>query len=121
MLIKKVQINKDKVEKERLKALKTNDMDSYVKMLSETKNSRLLELVKQTHEYLTQLGGKIKIQKMNIGIGKGQTVEQMTNDYEIKQELSMNESQKIYYELTHTIKITIKQQPDILDGGNLKP
>lgn len=42
--------------KERLAALKANDEVQYMKLLRETKNHRLLELVRQTEDYMKKLG-----------------------------------------------------------------
>ena len=60
---KKDQHKKDKEERDRIKVLKANDMEAYVKMLNQTKNSRLFEILNQTHKYLEQLGAKVLMQK----------------------------------------------------------
>ena len=44
---------KRKEQQERLKALRENDEDAYIKPLKDTKNKRLLQLLKQTDEYLS--------------------------------------------------------------------
>jgi hypothetical protein len=43
-------------ERARLKALRSNDMDAYKKLLEKTKNNRLVYLMEQTDEYLKNLG-----------------------------------------------------------------
>lgn len=43
-------------QRERLAALRARDEVQYMRLLRETKNQRLLELVKQTEEYMNQLG-----------------------------------------------------------------
>mmetsp|Transcript_5319 Transcript_5319/g.3064 ORF Transcript_5319/g.3064 Transcript_5319/m.3064 type:complete len:104 (-) Transcript_5319:894-1205(-) len=42
----------DRADKERMKALKANDMSTYINLLNTTKNSRLLDILKQTDEFL---------------------------------------------------------------------
>ncbi len=60
---RKEQSEKDRNEGERLRMLRANEMDKYVDMINITKNSRLLEILDQTHKYLEQLGAKVMKQK----------------------------------------------------------
>ena len=55
---------KDKEERDRIKALKDNDFDAYINMINTQKNSRLLQILEQTHKYLEQLGAKVGLQKL---------------------------------------------------------
>eukprot|EP01104_Vermistella_antarctica_P019859 TRINITY_DN807_c0_g1_i1.p1 TRINITY_DN807_c0_g1~~TRINITY_DN807_c0_g1_i1.p1 ORF type:complete len:1492 (-),score=489.09 TRINITY_DN807_c0_g1_i1:45-4520(-) len=50
-------------EKERLKALRTNDEEAYLKLVAESKNNRLHHLLNQTDEFLGQLGVAIEQEK----------------------------------------------------------
>lgn len=54
---------KDKQERERIKLLKDNDMDAYINLINTQKNSRLMQILEQTHKYLQQLGTKVILQK----------------------------------------------------------
>ena len=56
---------KDKEERDRIKALKDNDFDAYINMINTQKNSRLLQILEQTHKYLEQLGAKVNLQKLD--------------------------------------------------------
>ena len=58
---KKEQMAKDKEERDRIKALKENDFDKYVNMISTQKNSRLLQILEQTNKYMEQLGAKVSL------------------------------------------------------------
>lgn len=49
---KKEQMARDKEERDRIKALKDNDFDAYINMINTQKNSRLLQILEQTHKYL---------------------------------------------------------------------
>jgi SWI/SNF-related matrix-associated actin-dependent regulator of chromatin subfamily A member 2/4 len=54
---------RDKQERDRIKALKDNDMDAYINLINTQKNSRLMQILEQTHKYLQQLGSKVVLQK----------------------------------------------------------
>jgi len=56
---RKVLNNKDKQERDRIKALKDNDMDAYINLINTQKNSRLMQILEQTDNYLKQLGTKV--------------------------------------------------------------
>jgi hypothetical protein len=60
---RKVMNKKHKQERERIKALKDNDMDAYINLINTQKNSRLMQILEQTHKYLQQLGTKVVLQK----------------------------------------------------------
>ena len=38
-------------------------MDAYINMINTQKNSRLMQILEQTHKYLQQLGTKVGLQK----------------------------------------------------------
>ena len=118
-LEKKEQDQKDKQEKERVKALKAQDFEAYIDLVQKTKNTRILELLNQTDGFLRQIGAKVKIQK-------GENPD-MNGDEEIKKNSSEDEavsylknSNKIYYNLAHSMGKEIKEQPTLLEGGILK-
>ncbi len=54
---------RDKEERDRIKLLKDNDFGAYIDMINTQKNSRLLQILEQTHKYLEQLGAKVTVQK----------------------------------------------------------
>ena len=60
---KKEQLARDKQERERIKLLKDNDIEGYINLINTQKNSRLLQILEQTHKYLEQLGAKVVMQK----------------------------------------------------------
>jgi len=43
---------RDREQKERVKALKAQDFNVYVDLIKETKNQRILEILKSTDQYL---------------------------------------------------------------------
>ena len=57
---------KDRKERERIQYLKQNNMEEYIKMLSEAKDSRLKEFMNQTDQFIDEIKGKINIQKQTV-------------------------------------------------------
>ena len=125
---------KNKTDLERLKVLEAGEMDKYLEMVDSAKNSRMLEILRQTNKYLEQLGAKIEKQKQADQIlipneGKDEQEEfkkdsdsiddeNVSASEKIKKEI-LNGS-KIYYALTHTIKEEVVEDPKSLKGGKLK-
>ena len=118
MVDRQEQFKKEKNDKERLKALKDNNIEIYIDLLNNTKNDRLLNILEQTDTFLRQLGAKVLIQK-----GEGNEnddsllADEHTGAYNVAE--SLRTSSKMYYQLTHTIHEEIKQQPKSLEGGIL--
>ena len=126
---------REREEKERLRALRENDEVAYLKLLEKTKNDRLTQLLNQTDDFLNQIGAKVKEAK-DIGGNEQQSIQQniqtkslneMTEE-EKKQfmakeeeEAKQSESTKTYYTIAHTIQEEVTEQPEILVGGTLKP
>ena len=144
---KKEQLARDKQERERIKLLKDNDIEGYINLINTQKNSRLLQILEQTHKYLEQLGAKVVMQKQESlankrrkneeGLGQlereedeevkldeyGNVIERP--EQEVAEELNDNEriksnlknSSKVYYSITHTVQEEITEQPRMIKGG----
>lgn len=71
-----------------MKALKDNDMDAYINLINTQKNSRLMQILEQTHKYLEQLGSKVCLQKNEkvLQIKKTKTAAQPGNDEEANED-----------------------------------
>jgi len=91
--------------------------------VQKTKNTRIIELINQTESFLKLIGAKVLLQKgetkdsandEDVGTNAGLEVDQ---NHKIQ---SFKNSDKIYYNLTHTRKEEIKNQPSLLEGGILK-
>lgn len=125
---KKEMMQKEKFEKERILYLKRNDMEEYMKLLKETKDTRLLEFMNQTDKFLKEIEEKVKIQKEVIKVikTKEEIAELENKDQEINEgdkESLREQDQKLlsnYYTSAHSNVEEIKEQPKILDGGMLK-
>lgn len=114
---------KERQEKERVKALKANDYEAYFALVEKTKNTRILELINQTDSFLKLIGAKILVQK---GEAKDTAQDEEYNPFsqdpldEKEKIRNLKNSDKVYYNLTHTTKEEVTQQPSLLEGGVLK-
>ena len=117
MVDRQEQFKRDKNDKERLKALKENNIEIYFDLLNNTKNDRLLKILEQTDTFLRQLGAKVLIQKGETSEGQEVTINQNSGPYNVAE--SLKSSSKMYYQITHTIQEDIKIQPKSLEGGTL--
>lgn len=140
---RKRQQKKERLERDRLKALKENDEDKYIQLLEQTKNDRLSQLLKQTDDFLGQLG--VAVQSYQVEREEETLLEQAGQEGKGKQKLSPKSKRKplpkgkskdqaeqasiragepaqgkSYYTIAHSIQETIHKQPDILVGGTLK-
>ena len=90
-----------------------------MEMVQKAKNTRIMELLRQTDDFLRELGAKVKLQK-----GEQQNQSQDDDDPEITTQkdasLNLKNADKVYYQLTHTKSEEVTEQPTILEGGKLK-
>eukprot|EP01080_Neovahlkampfia_damariscottae_P009766 gene9766-2093_t len=119
---KKARVEREKKEKEeraRLKALKENDSEAYYEMLVSAKEDRLLQLIKQTDECLSNLGAQLVNER----------IKQDGNEDEIKDEMGDKpkgvverflHNEKAYYTVAHRLTEKIESQPSTLAFGKLK-
>jgi hypothetical protein len=119
----------DKRSKDRIRALRNDDEEAYLKLIDEAKDTRLTMLLRQTGAYLESLTKAVADQQQdNINIEKqGQNdeeVEDLDDEErdEIDEEMMLTDSQgrKVdYYKVAHRIQEAVFQ-PTIMIGGKLK-
>lgn len=97
----------EKTARQRLQALKSNDEEAYMKLLDQTKDHRITHLLKQTNLFLDSLAHAVKAQQL------GDPEPQEQNPDEVREKID-------YYQVAHSIKEEIKEQPKMLVGGQLK-
>lgn len=122
-------------EKRRIQALKNNDEAAYMRLLEDTKNDRLLTLVRETDSALEMLGGKIRAHKAEL-----ETTSQFVpahnqnssphvddQDGDTQQSIQYKDvhpdllkTKQAYYQVTHTVTESVTSQPRSLAGGDLK-
>ncbi|CDI80581.1 SNF2 family N-terminal domain-containing protein, putative, partial [Eimeria acervulina] len=118
---------REKEQKERMRLLKENDIEAYTKLVQQTKNERLQELLRATEEFLESLGRKVQIQKMETdrlqaqsqlgGKGGESSSESAAGAKTSGEEEKKRDS---YYTLSHAVREEV-QQPQSLIGGTLMP
>jgi ATP-dependent helicase STH1/SNF2 len=100
----------ERAAKERLKALKADDEETYKKLVSEAKNDRLKHLLEQTDSYLKKLAEAVKEQQNATGGDPNVPFPEDDDDT----------SRADYYSIAHRIREPVTEQPSILVGGKLK-
>ncbi|KAI8983220.1 SNF2 family N-terminal domain-containing protein [Trametes punicea] len=113
----------ERLAKERLKALKNDDEEAYMKLIDTAKDTRITHLLKQTDAYLDSLAQAVVEQQRAEGhevlLGDDDPVSEAT--FGAKSFGMEEEKGKLdYYAVAHRIKEKITQQPSILVGGTLK-
>lgn len=97
--------------KQRLAALKSNDEEAYLKLLDQTKDTRITQLLRQTNSFLDSLAQAVRVQQNEVKIMRGEEIPPMTDE----------ERENVdYYEVAHRVKEKVQKQPTILLGGELK-
>lgn len=117
---KEEQKRTERTARQRLQALKANDEEAYIKLLDQTKDTRITHLLRQTNSFLDSLAQAVKNQQR-------QTMSLSTDPIEEEQEPSNDGSdleedkEKVdYYAVAHRVKEVVTKQPSILVGGTLK-
>ena len=103
----------ERLEKERLRALKAGDEEAYLKLIDEQKDTRITHLLRKTDEYLDSLTALVVEQK-KVEVDDEEEVDATRSGSQVPTEGTN------YYQIAHTIQETINQQPSILTGGRLK-
>ncbi|KAK6458083.1 uncharacterized protein RJT20DRAFT_125997 [Scheffersomyces xylosifermentans] len=106
----------EKMAKQRLQALKSNDEEAYLKLLDHTKDTRITHLLKQTNQFLDSLAQAVQSQQRES--------QQERNSAAVETQVAPMDEEKRekvdYYHVAHRIKEEITKQPEILIGGTLK-
>ncbi|KAF8428570.1 SNF2 family N-terminal domain-containing protein [Tirmania nivea] len=110
----------ERTAKQRLQALKANDEEAYLKLLAQTKDTRITHILKQTDGFLNSLAESVRAQQrdaiQNYGRPEGYVDEDESSDEEDE-----DGNKKIdYYAVAHRIQEMVTEQPSILVGGRLK-
>lgn len=108
---KEEQRRMERTAKQRLAALKSNDEEAYLKLLDQTKDTRITQLLRQTNSFLDSLAQAVRVQQNEAIILRGEEVPPITDE----------EREKVdYYEVAHRVKEKVTKQPSLLVGGSLK-
>ncbi|GJN92633.1 hypothetical protein Rhopal_005668-T1 [Rhodotorula paludigena] len=129
----------ERVSKERLKALRADDEEGYLKLIDTAKDTRITHLLRQTDSFLDSLAAAVSAQQTEARAvldpdqaaaadatdgAQGGEPEKVDESRFGAQAVFADEaaSEKVdYYNVAHRVKETITKQPSILVGGELKP
>lgn len=115
---KEEQKRAERTAKQRLQALKANDEEAYIKLLDQTKDTRITHLLRQTNSFLGSLTQAVKNQQKHsrsINATSAYVTEQTDEAAEDAEPEDID-----YYAVAHRVKEVITRQPSILVGGTLK-
>ncbi|KAK4047865.1 ATP-dependent DNA helicase Snf21 [Microbotryomycetes sp. JL221] len=129
----------ERVSKERLRALRADDEEGYLKLIDTAKDTRITHLLRQTDSFLDSLAEAVATQQKDA-MNAEQRAHSVVNEEEKLNEASTDkdpnaegrfgaapvfeetdQKDKVdYYNVAHRIKESITEQPSILVGGQLK-
>ncbi|KAI0932898.1 hypothetical protein AcW1_000117 [Taiwanofungus camphoratus] len=119
----------ERISKERLKALKADDEEAYMKLIDTAKDTRITHLLRQTDSYLDSLAQAVMEQQRDDGSGAGDQApfeveegptSEATFGAQKFQDDTEDRSKMDYYAVAHRIKEKVTRQPSLLVGGTLK-
>ncbi|KAL1923704.1 uncharacterized protein VTP21DRAFT_8684 [Calcarisporiella thermophila] len=118
-----------RTQEERLRALRNNDEEAYLKLIDRTKDTRINQLLEQTDHYLDSLSQAVLAQQ-NDGIHYENSYEMHVQDSDdiihegadssYGKEDDEGGKKLDYYSIAHRIMEPVTSQPSILVGGTLK-
>ncbi|TNY22936.1 SNF2-family ATP dependent chromatin remodeling factor snf21 [Rhodotorula diobovata] len=121
----------ERVSKERLKALRADDEEGYLKLIDTAKDTRITHLLRQTDSFLESLAAAVSAQQSEA---RAEQDQEQLGEATAGADGAVDESRfgaqpvfadeakdKVdYYNVAHRVKETITKQPSILVGGELK-
>ncbi|CAD8149787.1 unnamed protein product [Paramecium pentaurelia] len=105
----------------RMEHIRRGNLETYLQVLEkldEAKKERVVSILRQTDQFLKDIGARVKIQKGEEITEEDEVIDNINSRNGLGYEL--NQANKVYYNITHKIKEVITQQPALLEGGQLK-
>ncbi|KAG0183555.1 hypothetical protein DFQ29_002610 [Apophysomyces sp. BC1021] len=112
---KEEQKKAERISKERIRALKNDDEEAYMKLIDEAKDTRLTQLLKQTGAFLESLT-KAVVDQQNDNIRQ---IEFGSHELDDDPDTTASDGKVDYFQVTHRVREEVSQ-PNILVGGTLK-
>ncbi|EKM60438.1 uncharacterized protein PHACADRAFT_179732 [Phanerochaete carnosa HHB-10118-sp] len=112
----------ERLAKERLKALKADDEEAYMKLIDTAKDTRITHLLRQTDTFLDSLAQAV-MEQQKQGDPSWQPDEEPTSEetFGAQKQIPDEDKGKLdYYAVAHRIKEKVTRQPSLLIGGTLK-
>ncbi|PVU91286.1 hypothetical protein BB559_004197 [Furculomyces boomerangus] len=116
------QKRQERISKERLQALRADDEEAYLKLIDQTKETRITHLLKQTNQYLDTLTKAVKTQQRSVEYIESSAEKPLwaQSNAEMDYGEEEEEDKMDYYNISHRISEKIVEQPKMLVGGTLK-
>ena len=114
----------ERISRERLKALKADDEEAYMKLIDTAKDTRITHLLRQTDSYLDSLSQAVMAQQGDMQHKGGQAATDETTfgatRMDDDDEGEKKKDKIDYYSVAHRFVEKITVQPRLLVGGTLK-
>jgi ATP-dependent helicase STH1/SNF2 len=116
----------ERLAKERLRALKADDEEAYMKLIDTAKDTRITHLLRQTDTYLDSLAQAVVAQQSEHGIveygfeTEDGPANESTFGAQVDQDAIETDKRVDYYAVAHRISERVSKQPAMLIGGYLK-
>ncbi|KAJ3386117.1 hypothetical protein HDU92_002677 [Lobulomyces angularis] len=107
-----------RLQQDRLKALKENNEEEYLKLIDHAKDTRITTILSQTNQYLSNLTNAIRAQKNSVS--GGDFTDGNTSAIYGEDDRTEEEGLQDYYNSSHKITETVTAQASIMVGGTLK-
>ena len=110
----------DKIKKQRLKALKDNDEEEYLRLVKDTKDERIKHLMNETNQFIEGLKSKLELERQSSAAFDGpQQTESSAGGSVVAP--SPRTAGARFNSVAHSRREKIEAQPKSLIGGTLKP
>lgn len=113
----------ERISKERLKALKADDEEAYMKLIDTAKDTRITHLLRQTDAYLDSLAQAVMAQQGEVTVvvdNEDGPPSEATFGAQVNKDLADEKGKIDYYAVAHRVSERISRQPSLLIGGTLK-
>jgi len=118
--------DEERQERERIRALKEHDEEAYLELIKQTKNERILNLIRETDAFMAKLGAKVLEEKKSQGAvitvesDMAPVPDEVTGDDACIVE-TMKKNKNKYYEVTTGVVEDVTVQPEMLVAGQMRP
>ena len=116
----------EKVERLTMYALKEQNLEEYSAFVQKTKNKKIMEILSTTETFQKQIAYRVRSQNGEVFDEEEDSETRReraddTDDFNVQfSTLDSNYYNRIYYDLTHSNKEEVREQPLLLEGGQLK-
>jgi SNF2 family DNA or RNA helicase len=107
----------ERLQRERIAALKAQDEEAYLRLLSESKDERLNLLIKQTEEYMLKLGALVLEGKKEEENESSEIKSESEETSTLDSRHALIKAKERYFKLAHTTNEQVLHQPVCITQG----